>query len=252
MDRRKRKLVGLDVTHDKRYLAYQRHLTLQGHSQATVKAYKSAFRIALQHFGDRIDALSREDLSHYFAQRLNEKSVSTVSIDVFALKFYVVHVLRKPWEGGGLVKAPRVQKLPDIVTTQEIQNIIDGTRCLSYRVFYFTVYSMGLRLTEGLKLQCHDIDASRGRVHVRQSKGRKDRLVPLPPATLKVLRRFWSIHKNPHLLFPSRVGGLQRSATTDKPLDSSGVQKALHRVCEDVGIKKTLPLTAFGTAMPLI
>jgi len=173
--------------------------------------------------------------------------MATVSIDVFALKFYFSHVLHKLWQGDGLVKAPRAQKLPDIVTIDEVQRIIDGTRCLSYRVFYFTIYSLGLRLTEGLNLQGKDIDAQRARVHIRQGKGRKDRLVPLPPLTLSVLRRFWSVHRNDQLIFPSRVGGLQCSAVTDKPLDSSGVQKSLHRVCEDVGIKKTSHRTACVT-----
>lgn len=252
MSRRKRKLVGADVTYDERYKAYQRHLSLRGLSPATINSYKRAFRMALIHFGDEINGAGREALGSYFEQRLKEKSVATVSIDVFALKFYFCHVIQKPWEGDGLVKAPRVQKLPDIVTIDEVQRIIDRTHCVSYKVFYFTIYSMGLRLTEGLKLQSKDIDAQRGRVHVRQSKGRKDRFVPLSPTTLKVLRRFWSIHKNPCLLFPSRAGGLQCSAVTDKPLDSSGVQKALHRVCEDVGIKKTLLPTAYGTATPHI
>lgn len=251
MSKRKRKLLGADVSDDKRYQKYQRHLTLQGYSQATVSSYQRAFRIALQHFGDLLDGVNREQLGDYFERRLKEKSVATVSIDVFALKFYFSHVLCKPWEGAGLLKAPRAQKLPDIVTVEEMQRIIDGTRCLSYRAFYFTIYSMGLRLGEGLRLQGKDIDAQRGRIHVRQGKGRKDRLVPLPPATLKVLRRFWRIHRNPHLIFPSRIGGLRHSAVTDKPLDSSGVQKALHRVCEDLGIKKTLHRTVSGTAMQL-
>jgi len=252
MSRRKKKLQGADVSNDVRYQAYQRHLKLQGLSAATIESYKRAFRLALLHFGDRLDEIGRENLGHYFEERLAKKSMATVSVDVFAMKFYFRHVLQKPWDGDGLVKAPRAQKLPDIVTLEEVQRIIDGTRCLSYRVFYFTIYSLGLRLTEGLKLEGKDIDAQRGRVHIRLSKGRKDRLVPLPPLTLSVLRRFWSIHRNEQLIFPSRVGGLQCSAVTAKPLDSSGVQKALHRVCEDVGIKKTSHRTAYVTATPPI
>jgi len=252
MSRKKKIRQGVDVSDDLRYQSYQRYLKLQGLSIATIKSYRRAFRLAMLHFGDRLDDVDREDLGRYFDQRLATKSMATVSIDVSALKFYFRHVTQKPWNGDGLVKTPRAQKLPDIVTIEEVQRIIDGTRCLSYRVFYFTVYSLGLRLSEGLKLESKDIDAHRARVHIRQSKGRKDRLVPLPPLTLSVLRRFWSVHRNEQLIFPSRVGGLQCSAVTDKSLDSSGVQKALRRVCEDVGIKKTLLHTAFDTATPLI
>ena len=242
------KLKASDLTHDKRYQKLQRHLKLQSMAPATVQSYCRAVREAILHFGDRLDALTREDLSNYFEKRLSARSASTVSIDVCALKFYTRYVLQKPWLGDGLFKKPRGQRLPDIVTVDEVQQIIDATRCLSYRMFYFTVYSMGLRLGEGLRLQTQDIDAARGRVHIRQSKGRKDRLVPLPPVTLDLLRRFWSAHRNPKLLFPSRAGGLSCSAVTVKPLDSSGVQKALRRVCEDIGVKKTSPPTACATA----
>ena len=65
-----------------------------------------------------------------------------------------------------------------------------STLMLSYRIFFFTLYSLGLRLGEGLRLEVGDIDAIRQRVHVCDAKGNKDRLVPLPEATLWVLRRF--------------------------------------------------------------
>lgn len=83
----------------------------------------------------------------------------------------------------GLIKAPKAQRLPDIVSVAEVQRLIGATRVLSYRVFFFTLYSLGLRLDEGLRLQVGDIDAVRGRVHVRDAKGNKDRFVPLPAAS---------------------------------------------------------------------
>jgi integrase len=121
---------------------------------------------------------------------------------------------------------------------------------VSYRVLYFTLYSLGLRLGEGLRLQVGDIDAVRGRVHIRDAKGNRDRFVPLPDATHTVLRRFWSVHRNPVLLFPNRHGGLKGAATATTPLDSGGVQRALHQVIETCGLKKRSPRTAFGTPTP--
>ena len=248
MSKAKSKSRAIDLTSDKRCQNMQRHLKLQGKAPATSQSYCRALREAIKFFGDRVDSLSREDLGDYFNARLNSHSSATVTIDVSALKFYTVHVLNAPWAGDKLFKNPRSQRLPDIVTVEEIQQIIDNTRCLSYRVYFFTLYSMGLRLSEGLQLRAADIDAKRGRVHVRQSKNRKDRLVPLPQVTLQLLREFWCVHRNPHLLFPNRAGGLSCSAVTKKPLDSSGVQKALRRVCEEMGLKKALPLTVCVTA----
>ena len=79
----------------------------------------------------------------------------------------------------GLIKPPRAQRLPDIITIEEARRLFAATRVLSYRVFFFTLYSLGLRLGEGLRLQLADIDAARARVHVRDAKGNKDRFVPL-------------------------------------------------------------------------
>ena len=60
---------------------------------------------------------------------------------------------------------------------KQAQQIFNATRVVSYRVFFFTLYSMGLRLGEGLRLQVGDIDADRMRVHVRNAKGNRDRQV---------------------------------------------------------------------------
>ena len=122
--------------------------------------------------------------------------------------------------------------------------MFSATQRLSYRVFYFTAYSLGLRLGEGLRLQVGDIDAARERVHIRNSKGNKDRFVPLPQTTLDLLRRFWSVHRNPVLLFPNRHGGLKASHRAKTPLDRGGVQSTLRKVVAECGIKKTSPRTA--------
>jgi hypothetical protein len=100
------------------------------------------------------------------------------------------------------------------------------------------VYSLGLRLGEGLRLQVGDIDAARWRVHIRDSKGNKDRFVPLAQATLDLLRRFWQVHRNPVLLFPNRHGGLKGAAGATTPLDRGGMQNTLRKVVAACGIKK--------------
>ena len=113
-------------------------------------------------------------------------------------------------------------------------------------MFYFTLYSLGLRLGEGLRLEIGDIDAARHRVHIRDAKGNKDRLVPLPDTTLETLRRFWSVHRNPVLLFPNRKGGLKGSHTATTPLDRGGVQTTMHKVVEACGLKERSRRIAFA------
>ena len=80
---------------------------------------------------------------------LSTHSWSSVKLDLYGYKFYTVHVLGRPWVMPTLVKAPKTQLLPDI-TVDEAGRLFAATRCLSYRVFFFALYSMGLRLGEGL------------------------------------------------------------------------------------------------------
>jgi len=193
-----------EATFDRNYARHLQHLTLKGLQPKTIEAYSRAIRRIGERFDHQIDALSEQQLLDYFTELVASHSWSSVKLDLYGLKFYYEHVLRRPWAMPGLIKPPRSQRLPDIATVDETQRIITRTRVLSYRVFFFTLYSLGLRLGEGLRLQVGDIDGARGRVHIRDAKGNQDRLVPLPQATHQLLRRFWQVHRNPVLLFPSR------------------------------------------------
>ena len=236
---------------DQRYQTHLKHLKLKGLQPKTIDAYARGIRRMGDYFDHKIDNLSPDQLTDYFSDLIASHSWSAVKLDLYGFKFYTLHVLRKPWAMPNFIKPPKVQRLPDIVTVEEAQSLFSATRTLSYRVFYFTVYSMGLRLSEGLALKVGDIDATRQRVHVRDSKGNRDRFVPLPEATLSVLRRFWQTHRNPELLFPNRHGGLKAAHQALTPLDRGGVQSTLRQVAIDCGLKKRLPRTAFDTVMPL-
>ena len=229
---------------DRQYQTHLKHLKLKGLQPKTIEAYSRAIRRVGERFDHRIDSLSEAQLTDYFSDLVASHSWSTVKLDLYGLKFYFAHVLRKPWVAPGLIKPPKTQRLPDIVTVEEAQRLFAATRVISYRVFYFTLYSLGLRLGEGLRLQVGDIDVVRGRVHIRNAKGNRDRLVPLPQATHQLLRRFWSVHRNPVLLFPSRQGGVKAAATATSPMDPGGVQTTLHKVITTCGLKKRSPRTA--------
>ena len=232
------------------YTQHLKHLKLKGLQPKTVEAYERAIRRIGKHFDGRIDQLTEQQLTDYFTELVESYSWSTVKLELYGLKFYYEHVLKKDWVAPGLIKPPRVQRLPDIVTVAGAQRIIAATRVLSYRVFFFTLYSLGLRLGEGLRLTVGDIDAARRRVHVRDAKGNKDRFVPLPQATHAVLRRFWAVHRNPVLLFPNRHRGLRGAGEAGSPLDAGGVQTTLHKVVDACGLKKRSRRTACATATP--
>ena len=133
------------------------------------------------------------------------------------------------------------------MTIEQANQLFAATEKLSYKVFFFTIYSLGLRLGEGTKLKIGDIDANHMRVHIRDAKGNKDRFVPLPEKTLDTLRNFWRIHKHPSFLFPNRKRGLKNAHLVDSPLDRGGIQTAMKMVTRQPGFKKKYPVIPCDT-----
>ncbi len=222
---------------------YQKHLKclkLGGLQPKTVDAYARAIRRIGNYFDCRIESLGSDQLLEYFNELLEEHSWSSVKLDLYGLKFFYSKVLGKSWEDIPLIKPPRTSRIPDILSVEQMGQLFAATSILSYKVFFFTCYSMGLRLGEGIRLTVGDIDAGRMRVHIRDAKGNKDRLVPLPDRALCVLREFWAVHKHPHFLFPSRKRGPKNAHLVDLPLDRGGIQTAMQAVVKELGIKKNL------------
>lgn len=226
------------------YQCHLQHLTLKGLRPKTIEGYARALRRIGKYFNHQVEDLSEAQLLAYFSDLLQTHSWSAVKIDLHALRFFYLHVLHKEWTHLQLIKPPRVKRIPQVLSPQEITLIVQNTKKLSYRVFYFTLYSLGLRLGEGLALQVGDIDSKTMQVLIRDAKGRKDRLVPLPQTTLLVLRRFWAEHRHPVLLFPNRKRGLNAACEATSPLDRGGIQTTLKCVLRDCGIKKTFHLIA--------
>ncbi|WP_139686322.1 tyrosine-type recombinase/integrase [Vibrio tasmaniensis] len=220
----------------KRYnTLYEQHLTnlkLQGKRPATIDAYSRAVRRITAHFDRVPDTLTTADLKQFFASLIQTHSWSTIKLDRNGLQFFYRYTLGKQWEWLNIVKPPQVKRLPDILTPQQVSSLINHTRQARYQVFFLTLYSMGLRLGEGLNLTVHDIDSQTMRVHIREGKGGKDRMVPLPLRTLKTLRVHWLSHKHPRLLFP----GLRKG--DNAPMDRGGIQKTMKLVLKECDIQK--------------
>jgi len=222
------------------YTLHCKHLKLKGLQPKTIDAYSRAIRRIGDFFEKEIDHLTQDQLLDYFHQLKESSSWSTVKLDLYGLKFFYTYVLKKDWASLPLIKAPKTKRIPDILTVDEVYKLISSTNKLSYRIFFFTLYSMGLRLSEGLGLGPCDIDAQRQRVHIRDSKGNKDRFVPLPENTLHVLRRFWRVHKHPVFIFPNRKRALKNVRLVDTHLDRGGVQVAMQTVVKKLNFNKKI------------
>ncbi len=141
---------------------YEQHLTnlkLQGKRPATIDAYSRAVRRITRHFDCCPDTLTTDQLKQYFASLIQTHSWSTIKLDRNGLQFFYRYTLNKQWQWLNIVKPPRTQTLPDVMTPNQVAQLISHTHQLRYQVFFLTLYSMGLRLGEGLNLTVNDIDA---------------------------------------------------------------------------------------------
>lgn len=222
---------------DALYAQHLRALKLQGKAEATIDSYARAVRRVGAHFDRCPDRLDAEDFKVYFASLIDSRSWSLVKIERCGLQFFFKHVLGREWAWVDMLKPPKVQSLPDVLTVDEIARIIRCTRERRYQTFWWATYSLGLRLGEALHLRVGDIDSQCQQVHIRNGKGRKDRFVVLPALTLACLRRYWRDHRHPELLFP----GVGAAAATGV-MDRGSTQKAFSRVVADCGIRKQVSI----------
>ena len=129
--------------------------------------------------------------------------------------------------------------LPFGQKTVKVEGLADSKdRLPVYRVGLTTIYCCGLRLSEGAELQVTHIDGARAMRHIT-GKGGKDRYVPLPEATLALLRDHWRTHRNPAWLFPAGGphGEIPRGTATT-PINRSSLQSAFTRAVEQGGVRK--------------
>lgn len=215
-------------------------LQLAGLSERTQEAYLRAVRKLAAHYRQAPDQLTEAQVRDYFLHLKNDKKHSPGALKIAhsGIKFFYSHSVVRDWATLLKLRIPRRKSLPDVLAIDEVRRILDAVRTPHNKAFLWTVYSLGLRLQEGLALQVGDIDGERRLVHVRRGKGAKDRYVPLPPRTLATLREYWATHRHPHLLFPATGRGHAAAAT--QPMGKASVQGALRRVVRQLGMRKSI------------
>jgi len=214
-------------------------LQLRGLSVRTQESYVQAVRQLAVHCHKSPDQISEEELRQYFLYLMNVKHVSrsTHTLALCGIKFFFEHTLKREWHTLDFARPAKDEKLPVVLSRQEVHQILSCVHYLRYRVCLTTIYSCGLRLLEGVSLQVKDIDGARQMVHVRHGKGGKDRCVPLPEAALTLLRKYWTTHRNPTWLFPS-VHSSSSPAQAVSFMHETGVQKAFGAAVRESGVKK--------------
>ena len=219
-------------------------LQLAGLSQRTQDAYLRAVRMLADHFHTPPDRLSEQQVRDYFLHLKNDRHFAAASLGIAysGIKFFYSHTCPRDWPTLKRLRIPREKRLPDVLSVDEVRRLIAAVRTPHNRAYFQTVYSLGLRLTEGLNLQVGDIDSARMMVHVHRGKGAKDRFVPLPSGTLKALRAYWATHRHPTWLFPATGRDQKQAALATGPMVKSSVQGAMRRVVQELKFQKAISI----------
>jgi integrase/recombinase XerD len=215
-------------------------LRLAGKAERTVEAYTYAARRLARACRKPLAIIDQDDVRTYLAG-LAASGVArgTFSINLCGVRFFFRHTLGRDWHIFDLARPKHDRRLPVVLSRSEVWRILDAVAIPVYRVCLTTIYSCGLRLMEGATLQIPQVDSERMQLHIH-GKGGRDRYVPLPMATLLMLREHWRTHRSPVWLFPAPTRkGLKHSiATNAGPLHRSSLQGAFCRAREKAGIRK--------------
>lgn len=208
-----------------------------------------------------------------FLERLavhNRVASSTQNQALSALLFLYRDVLQLPLDLESFARAKRPRHLPVVLTREETAALLGGltgTRKLMASLLYGT----GMRLMEVVRLRVNDVDFGYGQIVVRNAKGAKDRVVPLPNTLVETLRAHLGRVRDlfdddrrrglPGVFLPGAIQAKNRSASTEwgwqyvfpsarLSVDPSGpvprrhhlhensLQKAVKRAAASVGIAK--------------
>jgi hypothetical protein len=139
----------------------------------TQEGYAQAVRQFLDRMQRAPEALTDEDVRGYFLYLREDKKLapSSINLAVHALRFFFVHTLGRDWPVFGLLRVHKPRMLPVVLSPAEVRAVLSAVRHPVRRMSLCTIYALGLRLGEGLRLQSGDVDSARLMVWVRDGKG---------------------------------------------------------------------------------
>ena len=214
-------------------------LERRNYAQTTIDSYLRAVTEFSLYFHRPPNQLGPEHIRQYQAQLFRQRKLapSTVTQHLAALRFFYIKTLRKPWSIAETPYPKKVQRLPSILSPDEVAQLIDSALTPFHHILLMALYGTGVRRAELARLKITDIDSQRMIIHIQGGKGRKDRDVMLSPKLLQALREYWrGLRRKPtDWLFP---GG--RWHTAHHPITTKVVWNACQKAAQRAGIHKKI------------
>ena len=207
-------------------------MQLLNFSASTQRSYIHYIAEFARYYGCSPDKLGLDEVRNYRLYLLEEKQLSPPSVNCFvsAAKFLYLHTLEMPWPEDAFPHAKVPEKLPCVLSTEEVDRFFNAIALLRHRAVLMLCYGSGLRISEACGLQVEDIDSKRMLVRVQQGKGGKDRFTVLSHRMLIILRQYWMIDRPQKWLFPT--------AHPDEHIHPGAIQKICRDAAHIAGINK--------------
>jgi integrase/recombinase XerD len=205
-------------------------MAMRNMSPNTQKVYTYAVSNFARYHRQSPDKLGIEHVRdyrlHLLARGLKARSVNPI---VGALRFFYGTTLGNKPLAEQIPFARAEDTLPAVLTRDQVLQLLQAELDVMMRTIFITIYAAGLRISEVVKLTPGDINSKRMVLHVRQTKGHKDRYVMLSEQLLGILRRYWK-RKRPTggLVFPGAIA--------NRPITARSVQRAFRDAADRAGL----------------
>jgi integrase/recombinase XerD len=207
------------------------------YAASTIKTYQEALRTFFSyHYNKSPTEITNEAVIQFNTDYIlrNNMSSSFQNQVINALKIFYKVCLQKKLDIDLLVRPKRDKRLPNVLSKEEVAKILGSLGNCKHQVMLSLIYSCGLRRSELINLKIRDIDSNRKVVIIRQSKNKKDRIVPLSDKVLIKLREYYKIYQPQTWLFEGQVAGERYGERSLELVLKQAVQKA--------GIQKSVSL----------
>ena len=220
----------------KLYQELQEKVVLSGQTKSTLSNYARKIAHICLHFQRLPQDIGEKEINRYLAdlaRRSKTPSLSQFKHTIYGLR-YCYHLMGMKEKALKLPSLRQERKLPVVLNYQECIALFKAPELLKHWVLLALIYSAGLRAQEAGHLKIADIDSGRMMIHIRQSKYRKDRYVPLSPLILKGLRTYYYACQPVEYLFNGHEPGT--------PMSVRGMQWALREAVKKCKLQKGITL----------
>jgi len=228
---------------NKWYKEFTDKLELTGLRPRTIDVYSRAVKQLQDHYSKIPKDITELEVQEYLLYRKNTSKWAspTLKTALCGIRYYYQMMLNVNWELFRIAKFASENKLPTVLTKEEVDRILKCARPFNNYVYLVLVYTCGLRLSEALNIEVSDIDRNRMIIHIHRGKGAKDRLVPLPHSTLKLLERYWLTHRHKRFIFPRTQTNKRGAPVNDLAEDTVNkgcAQSAMRNAVKKANINK--------------